>query len=188
MTQSGQIRTTVCSGGTSSSPVPDPHLATVWYRILNRQLSELSCKNNKNSISYISGIFSSLSIFTLSTVPLQRAAWTSMKTSQWKQNTGILWLGCHYMIQIPDKSKLPTAQDIEVIQQGRSVLNQTVSRLLESQWRPLLELFIANTENTNSVQSLHHQALLGDQQVRNMHMQINIVQTICSICQKLKKA
>ena len=70
-----------------------------WWKIVSHfsyilwewQLSELSCINNKTSISHIlciSGIF--LWIFTLSTVLLQRATWTSMKTSKRKQRTVIL--------------------------------------------------------------------------------------------------
>ena len=54
------------------------------------QLSAISCIINKNSIRNklrILCIF--IWIFTLSTAQLQRAAWTSMKTSKRKQRTGI---------------------------------------------------------------------------------------------------
>ena len=92
------------------------------------QLSESSCINNKNSISdifCILGIF--LWIFALSTVQLQIAAWTSMKTSKWKQRTSILWLGWKYMTQTK-------ADCLLRIWMWSSKGNETVSQLLESQW------------------------------------------------------
>ena len=61
------------------------------------ELSSISCINNKNSISDIFCILCILCIFIwiftlssdISTAQLQSAAWTSMKTSKWKQRTGI---------------------------------------------------------------------------------------------------
>ena len=92
------------------------------------QLSKLSRINHKNSILdifCILGIF--LWIYTLSTVLLQRAAWTSMKTSKWKQRTSILWLGWKYMTQTKTDCLLR-------LWMWSSKGNETVSQLLESQW------------------------------------------------------
>ena len=65
----------------------------ISHALWELQLSAICCINNKNSISYIFCILYILCIFiwilTLSTVQLERAAWISIKTSKWKQRTGI---------------------------------------------------------------------------------------------------
>ena len=122
--------------------------------------------NDKNSIFDILCILCIfILIFTLSTTPLQREA------EAW-------CLVARMAIYNPDKSKLPT-QNYES-EPARAI------QMCHDCWRFLLDLSIANTENTHSVlyghQSRHQTGsfvvgFLGDQQVRNMQNRQNNMYT-----------
>ena len=76
----------------------------------------------------------------LSILPLQRVAWTSMKTSEWKKRSWENWYPVAWMpIYELDKSKRPT--------QGYESDPARAMRLYHDCWRLLLDIFM-QTRNT----------------------------------------